>query len=81
MMKEIIVQKLGSRKMWAAIAAALLCVLTALFGEEIPADMAEYIKTGAGALIAYVFGEAAVDVAREISKGSAGTDQKGVDEA
>lgn len=71
-MKEIIVQKLGSRKMWAAIAAAALCVLTAIFGESIPPEMAEYIRTGAGALIAYIFGEAAVDVAREINKKSGG---------
>lgn len=68
-MKEVIIQKLSSRKMWAAIAAAVLCILTAIFGENIPVELAEYIKTGAYALIAYVFGEAAVDVAREINKG------------
>ncbi len=78
-MKEIIMQKLGSRKLWAAFAAALLCVLAALFGENIPPEMAEYIPMGAGSLIAYVFGEAAVDVAREIGKRSAKADQKGVD--
>ena len=78
-MKEIIMQKLGSRKMWAAIAAALLCVLTAFFGESIPPEMAEYVRMGAGSLIAYVFGEAAVDVAREIGKRTDKTEQKGVD--
>lgn len=78
-MKEIIMQKLGSRKLWAAVAAALLCVLTAMFGENIPPEMAEYIRTGAYSLIAYVFGEAFVDVAREISKGMGKTEQKGVD--
>lgn len=78
-MKEIIMQKLGSRKLWAAIAAALLCVLTAFFGESIPPEMAEYVRMGAGSLIAYVFGEAAVDVAREIGKRAGETEQKGDD--
>lgn len=71
-MMEKIAQKLTSRKMWAAIAAAVLCVLTAVFGESIPVEMAEYIRTGAYALIAYIFGEAAVDVAREIGSKSGG---------
>lgn len=65
---KAISQKLTSRKMWAAIAAAVMCVITAVFGENIPAELAEYIRTGAYVLIAYVFGEAAVDVAREIGK-------------
>lgn len=69
---EKIAQKLTSRKMWAAVAAAVLCVLTAVFGESIPPEMAEYIRTGAHALIAYIFGEAAVDVAREISNKTGG---------
>ncbi len=69
---EKIAQKLTSRKMWAAVAAAVLCVLTAVFGESIPPEMAEYIRTGAYALIAYIFGEAAVDVAREISNKTGG---------
>lgn len=67
-MKEILIQKLGSRKLWAAVAAALLCVLTAIFGENVPVELAEYIRTGAYALIAYVFGETAVDVARQFAK-------------
>ena len=75
-MMNAIIQKLTSRKMWAAITAAVMCVITAVFGENIPAEFAEYIRTGAYALIAYVFGEAAVDVAREIAKGK--TDQGAV---
>lgn len=74
---KTITQKLTSRKMWAAIAAAVMCVITAVFGENIPAEFAEYIRTGAYALIAYVFGEAVVDVAREIGKGK--TDHSTVD--
>lgn len=56
--------KLSSRKLWAAILAAVFALLTALFGEELPAEMVEILKTGIYGLIAYIFGEGVVDVAR-----------------
>lgn len=57
-------QKLSSRKLWAAVLAAVFALLTALFGEELPAEMVEVLKTGIYGLIAYIFGEGVVDVAR-----------------
>lgn len=57
-------QKLSSRKLWAAVLAAVFALLTALFGEELPAEMVEILKTGIYGLIAYIFGEGVVDVAR-----------------
>lgn len=61
-------QKLSSRKLWAAILAAVFALLTALFGEELPAEMVEILKTGIYGLIAYIFGEGVVDVARIIGQ-------------
>ena len=60
-------QKLSSRKLWAALLAAVFALLTALFGEELPAEMVTVLRTGIYGLIAYIFGEGAVDVARVIA--------------
>lgn len=60
--------KLSSRKLWAAVAAAVLAVVTAMFGEEMGMELAEIVKTGVYALMVYIFGESAVDIARQISK-------------
>ena len=60
-------QKLSSRKLWAAVLAAVFAVISALLGEELPAEMAEILKTGIYGLIAYIFGEGAVDAARVIA--------------
>ena len=57
-------QKLSSRKLWAAALAAVLAILAAVLGEEIPEDAVEVIRTGIHVLIAYIFGESAVDIAR-----------------
>ncbi len=57
-------QKLSSRKLWAAALAAVLAILAAVLGEEIPADAVDVIRTGIHVLIAYIFGESAVDIAR-----------------
>lgn len=59
-------QKLSSRKLWAAVLAAVFAVISALLGDELPAEMAEILQTGIYGLIAYIFGEGAVDVARVI---------------
>lgn len=55
-----------SRKLWCAIAAAVVMVLTAVFGEDLTPEMVDIIKTGIGALVAYIFGESAVDIARQL---------------
>lgn len=61
-------QKLSSRKLWAAVVAAILAVVTAMFGEEMGAELAEIVKTGVYALMVYIFGESAVDIARQLAK-------------
>lgn len=57
-------QKLSSRKLWAAVAAAVLAVIAAVFGGNLSAETVDMIKTGIYSLVAYVFGEGAVDFAR-----------------
>ena len=59
-------QKLSSRKMWAAVLCAVFAVVTAIFGEELDAEAVEMLKTGIYGLIAYIFGEGVVDLARVI---------------
>ena len=59
-------QKLCSRKLWAAVLAAVFAVAVAIFGENLSADVVDVLKTGIYGLIAYIFGEGAVDVARVI---------------
>ena len=57
-------QKLSSRKLWCAGAAALLSAAAVLMGEEIPAEAAALIEKGVYGLIAYIFGESFVDAVR-----------------
>ena len=59
-------QKLSSRKLWAAVICAVFAIVTAIFGEELSAETVEVLKTGIYGLIAYIFGEGVVDVARII---------------
>ena len=54
-------QKLTSRKFWVAVATAVFIVLTQGLGFDVDKDL--YWKLVALAL-GYVFGEAAVDIAR-----------------
>jgi hypothetical protein len=61
-------QKLSSRKLWAAVAAAVLAVIAAVFGGDLSAETVDMIKTGIYSLVAYVFGEGAVDFARIIGQ-------------
>lgn len=58
--------KLGSRKLWCAIAAGVVMVFTALCGEDLTPEMVDIIKSGVGVLAAYIFGESAVDIARQM---------------
>lgn len=61
-------QKLTSRKLWCAIAAAVLSAVAVLMGEEIPAEAAALIEKGVYGLIAYIFGESFVDAIRIYGK-------------
>ena len=61
-------RKLSSRKLWAAVIAAVLAVIAAVFGDDLSAETVDMIKTGIYGLIAYIFGEGAVDVARVITE-------------
>ena len=60
-MKEFWKQKLTSRKFWVAVATALFIVLNEGLGFNIDSEL--YWKLVALAL-GYIFGEAAVDIAR-----------------
>lgn len=60
-------QKLTSRKLWCAILAAIVTVLVGLFGDVLTPETAEIVRYGIYALIAYIFGESAVDIARQIA--------------
>lgn len=63
---EFLKQKLGSRKLWAAIAAAAICVVSAVMGEELTPEYVEILHYAVTACVAYIFGESAVDVLRQI---------------
>lgn len=58
--------KLTSRKLWCAMAAGIVMALTVLFGEGLTPEMVSIIRSGVGVLVAYIFGESAVDVARQM---------------
>ena len=60
-MSDFLKQKLTSRKFWVAVATALFIVLNEGLGFNIDSEL--YWKLVALAL-GYIFGEAAVDIAR-----------------
>ena len=64
---EILKQKLASRKLWAAIFAAVLCIAFACASDMIAPEAADLIKTAVYVAIAYIFGESGVDIFRQIS--------------
>lgn len=63
---EFLKQKLGSRKLWVSIAAAAICVVSAVMGEELTPEYVEILHYAVTACVAYIFGESAVDVLRQI---------------
>ena len=65
---EMLKQKLTSRKFWAALLAAVFSIAVSVFGDTLDAEMVGVLKTGIYGLIAYIFGEGAVDVARIITQ-------------
>lgn len=60
-MKELLARKLSSRKFWVAVASAAFIILSEGLGFNVDSDL--YWKLVALAL-GYIFGEAAVDIAR-----------------
>lgn len=63
----ILVQKLTSRKFWAAVMAAVLAGVLSLFGEQMEPSLLETVTSAIKVLIAYICGESAVDIARQIT--------------
>ena len=57
-------QKLSSRKLWAAVLCAVFALVTAFFGDDISPEAVGVLEKGIYGLIAYIFGEGAVDVAK-----------------
>ena len=64
---EILKQKFASRKLWAAIFAAVLCIAFACASDMIAPEAADLIKTAVYVVMAYIFGESGVDIFRQIS--------------
>ncbi len=64
-MKEVLKHKLTSRKFWVAVASAAFIILSEGLGLNVDSDL--YWKIVSLAL-GYIFGEAAVDIARVINK-------------
>jgi len=66
-MANILTQKLTSRKFWAAVIAAALATLLSLFGEQMEPSLLEAVASAVKVLIAYICGESAVDITRQIA--------------
>jgi len=64
-LKELLKQKFTSRKFWVAVASAAFIILSEGLGFSLDQEL--YWKIVALAL-GYIFGEAAVDVARTVKK-------------
>jgi len=58
---EAIKAKLSSRKLWIALIAALLPVISQAMGGDIP--LAEALQLSAGIAVSYIFGQSYVDAA------------------
>ncbi len=61
-------EKLTSRKFWAAILAAILAVTVTLFGDTLTEGDVSALRSGITALVAYIFGEGAVDITRALKE-------------
>lgn len=59
--------KLSSRKLWAAIVAVLVVVLTVFVGEDLTPELTSALECIVFTAVAYIFGEGAVDIARVIA--------------
>ena len=58
------IQKLTSRKFWAAIVAVITCVCVIFGVSEITTEQVTALIMAVGALIAYILGEGFVDAQR-----------------
>lgn len=67
-MKEELKRKLTSRKFWAAVLAALAALACALFGDRLAADALSALGCVTNAMVAYIFGESAVDLTRILAE-------------
>lgn len=63
-----ILQKLSSRKLWAAVVGVVIGIAAAFGLQESEWTSVAGVVTSAVSVIAYIFGEANVDAARLISK-------------
>lgn len=59
--------KLSSRKLWAAIVAVLVVILTVVVGEDLTPELTSALECIVFTAVAYIFGEGAVDIARVIA--------------
>lgn len=59
--------KLSSRKLWAAIVAVLVVILTIFVGEDLTPELTSALECIVFTAVAYIFGEGAVDIARVIA--------------
>lgn len=64
---QTIKAKLASRKLWAAIIAAVASIAVAIFDESLTAETVQALDGVVTAAVAYIFGEGAVDIARLIA--------------
>ena len=62
--KEKLKEKLISRKFWAAVAAVLIALAPLVSIDETTANEIVAVVSACASLIAYIFGEGMVDVAR-----------------
>lgn len=72
----MIKQKLMSRKFWAAVAAAVFMIVISLASDKLTNEAAEAIKTAVNVMVAYIFGESAVDVARIFGNKKSDSDEE-----
>ena len=61
-------EKLSSRKLWAAVLSMGISLTAVFFGELLTAEMVDALECAAAAAVAYIFGEGAVDAARQLHK-------------
>ena len=59
--------KLSSRKLWAAIVAVLVVIMTVFVGEDLTPELTSALECIVFTAVAYIFGEGAVDIARVIA--------------
>lgn len=77
MKKQDIIQKLCSRKFWAAVVGFVSAILVACNINNLTIEQVTAVITAGGVLIAYILGEGMVDAARAKKEGSENADLSG----